>query len=86
MLRYATADASTPFERRVALLLSAHYGRCNPLALWPSLLRDDDRFAELFRRRIDASEASACAHTWTTSDACELASTACDVASAITLT
>ena len=28
-----------------------------PLALWPSLLRDDPRFAVLFRRRIDASEA-----------------------------
>ena len=57
MLALATADASSPFERRVALLFSAHYGRCNPLALWPSLLRDDPRFAELFRRRIDASEA-----------------------------
>ena len=56
MLALATADASSPFERRVALLFSAHYGRCNPLALWPSLLRDDPRFAELFRRRIDASE------------------------------
>ena len=57
MLALATADASSPIERRVALLISAHYGRCNPLALWPSLLRDDPRFAELFRRRIDASEA-----------------------------
>ena len=57
MLALATADESSPFERRVALLFSAHYGRCNPLALWPSLLRDDPRFAELFRRRIDASEA-----------------------------
>ena len=57
MIALATADESSALERRVALLLSAHYGRCNPLALWPSLLRDDPRFAELFRRRIDASEA-----------------------------
>ena len=57
MIALATADESSQLERRVALLLSAHYGRCNPLALWPSLLRDDPRFAELFRRRIDASEA-----------------------------
>ena len=31
MIALATAEDSSPLERRVALLLSAHYGRCNPL-------------------------------------------------------
>ena len=57
ILTLATADTSSELERRVSLLLSSHYGFSNPLALNPTLLQDDPRFAELFRRRIDASEA-----------------------------